>query len=433
MKNASQGLAALGLRRPVLIVVLNLLIMLAGIVSMFGVEVRELPDIDRPVVLVRAVYEGASPTTMDAEVTSKVEGAVARVSGVLRIQSSSEENNMRIRMEFSPDIDVNVAANDVREALGRITPQLPQNLDQLLVIKADDNARPVVQLAVYSNTLSVQDLATRVERDLVPAFVSIDGVADVPLNGNQPKVLRVLLDPPSLSRYGMAVTDVLSSLETMNLDVPAGSYLSGRQELLVRANASTVDTESIKAIPIKNGVRIRDVADVYYAPKSAESYSLLNGRTVVGMSVLRQAGGNTIAIADQVGQRVAQINAQSRDLQIIMIADDSVFIKGALQEVLLTLAIAVAVVLVVIALFLGQWTAVLIPAVTMPVSLVGTLAAIWLAGFSVNMLTLLALVLATGLIVDDAIVVLENIQRRRKLGESITIAAVLGTRQVFSQ
>lgn len=301
------------------------------------------------------------------------------------------------------------------------------------MIKADDNARPVVQLAVYSNTLSVQDLATRVERDLVPAFVSIDGVADVPLNGNQPKVLRVLLDPPSLSRYGMAVTDVLSSLETMNLDVPAGSYLSGRQELLVRANASTVDTESIKAIPIKNGVRIRDVADVYYAPKSAESYSLLNGRTVVGMSVLRQAGGNTIAIADQVGQRVAQINAQSRDLQIIMIADDSVFIKGALQEVLLTLAIAVAVVLVVIALFLGQWTAVLIPAVTMPVSLVGTLAAIWLAGFSVNMLTLLALVLATGLIVDDAIVVLENIQRRRKLGESITIAAVLGTRQVFSQ
>lgn len=431
MRSASEGLAALGLRRPVLIVVLNLLIMLAGIVSMFGVEVRELPDIDRPVVLVRAVYQGASPTTMDAEVTSKVEGAVARVSGVLRIQSSSEENNMRIRMEFSPDIDVNVAANDVREALGRITPQLPQNLDQLLVIKADDNARPVVQLAVYSNTLSVQDLATRVERDLVPAFVSIDGVADVPLNGNQPKVLRVLLDPASLSRYGMVVTDVLSSLETMNLDVPAGSYLSGGQELLVRANASTVDTESIKAIPIKNGVRIRDVADVYYAPKSAESYSLLNGRTVVGMGVLRQAGGNTIAIADQVGQRVAQINAQSRDLQIIMIADDSVFIKGALQEVLLTLAIAVAVVLVVIALFLGQWKAVLIPAVTMPVSLVGTLAAIWLAGFSVNMLTLLALVLATGLIVDDAIVVLENIQRRRKLGESITIASVLGTRQVF--
>ena len=166
MSRATDGLTALGLKRPVLIVVLNLLIMLAGIVSMFGVEVRELPDIDRPVVLVRAVYQGASPTTMDAEVTSKVEGAVARVSGVLRIQSSSEENNMRVRMEFSPDIDVNTAANDVREAISRITNQLPENLDQLLVIKADDDARPVVQLAVYSNTLAMQDLAERVERDL---------------------------------------------------------------------------------------------------------------------------------------------------------------------------------------------------------------------------------------------------------------------------
>lgn len=240
MSRATDGLTALGLKRPVLIVVLNLLIMLAGIVSMFGVEVRELPDIDRPVVVVRAVYQGASPTTMDAEVTAKVEGAVARVSGVLRIQSSSEENNMRVRMEFSPDIDVNTAANDVREAISRITNQLPENLDQLLVIKADDDARPVVQLAVYSNTLAMQDLAERVERDLVPAFVSIDGVADVPLNGNQPRVLRVLLDPAKMARYGMVATDVLSSLQTMNLDVPAGSYLSGKQELLVRADRKSV-------------------------------------------------------------------------------------------------------------------------------------------------------------------------------------------------
>ena len=416
MSRATDGLTALGLKRPVLVVVLNLLIMLAGIVSIFGVEVRELPDIDRPVVVVRAVYQGASPTTMDAEVTSKVEGAVARVSGVLRIQSSSEENNMRVRMEFSPDIDVNVAANDVREAVSRITNQLPENLDQLLVIKADDDARPVVQLAVYSNTLAIQDLAERVERDLVPAFVSIDGVADVPLNGSQPRVLRVLLDPAKLARYGMVATDVLSSLETMNLDVPAGSYLSGKQELLVRANASTIDTEAINSILIKNGVRVRDVAEVYYGPMSAESYSLLNGRAVIGMGVLRQAGGNTIAIASDVKKRMAQINAQSKDLQVIVISDDSVFIKGALQEVLMSLMFAVVVVLIVIAVFLGQWKAVLIPAVTMPVSLVGTLAAIWLAGFAVNMLTLLALVLATGLIVDDAIVVLENIQRRNKLG-----------------
>lgn len=430
MKSANEGLIALGLKRPVLVIVIHLLIILAGLVALFGLEVRELPDIDRPVVLVRAVYDGASPTTMDSEITSKIEGAVARVSGVLRIQSSSEENNMRIRMEFSPEVDVNVAANDVREAVSRVTRELPPGIDQLLVIKADDNARPIMQLAVLSNTLPVQDVTERVERDLVPMVIAIPGVADVPLNGNQPKVLRVLLDPLRLARYGLVVTDVLASLETTSLDVPAGSYEANQQELLVRANASTVTPRAVEQILIRNGVRIKDVADVFFAPQSAESYSLFNGRSVIGMGVLRQAGSNTVAIANELKARIADFNNQSQDLKVLVISDDSVFIQGALSEVLTTLLIAVAVVLLVIAVFLGQWRAVLIPAVTMPVSLIGTLAAMWLAGFSVNLLTLLALVLATGLIVDDAIVVLENIQRRRKLGESPSIAAIFGTRQV---
>lgn len=431
MIRSTSGLVALSLNRPVLIVVLNLLIMLAGLASLPGIQVRELPNIDRPVVVVRAVYQGASPSTMDAEVTSKVEGAMARVSGVLRIQSASEENNMRVRLEFSPDVDIHVAANDVREAVSRVTNRLPENLDQLLVIKADDNARPVVQLAVYSNSLPVQELALRVERDLVPVLISIDGVADVPLNGNQPRVLRVLLDPAKLAAYSMVATDVLDALESMNLDVPAGNFLSGGQELLVRANASTVELEAINSIEVKAGIRLQDVAEVFYGPRTAESYSLLNGRSVVGMGVLRQAGGNTIAIADEVKQRLEQINAQSRDLQVVVIADDSVFIKGALQEVLMSLLFAIAVVLLVIALFFGQWKAVLVPAVTMPISLIGTLAVIWILGFSINILTLLALVLATGLIVDDAIVVLENIQRRIKLGESSLVATLMGTDQVF--
>ncbi|HEX4843855.1 MAG TPA: efflux RND transporter permease subunit [Limnobacter sp.] len=427
----TSGLIALGLKRPILVIVMNLLIMLAGVASMLGVEVRELPDIDRPVVVVRAVYQGASPTTIDTEVTSKLEGAVARVSGVKRIQSSSEENNARVRLEFSADTDINVAANDVREAVSRIQRELPENLEQLLVIKADDDARPVVQLAAYSNTLPMEELALRVETNIAPTFVSIDGVADVPLNGSQPKVLRVLLDPSKLARFNLSATDVLDALQTLNLDIPAGSFLSNGQELLVRANASTVDVEAIKSIPLAARVRVEDVATVYYGPMSAESYSLLNGRSVVAMGVLRQAGGNTIAIAEEVKKRMLQFNAESDDIQLVLIADDSVFIEGALQEVVASLMVAVLVVLVVIALFLGQWRAVLIPAVTMPISLVGTLAAIWLAGFSINMLTLLALVLATGLIVDDAIVVLENIQRRRMLGESMTVAALLGTHQVF--
>lgn len=431
VEQASQGLTALGVRRPVLISVINLIILLAGLVSIRAVDVRELPDVDRPVISVRSVYEGASPATMDAEVTAKLEGAIARVSGVERIQSSSEENNMRMRAEFSPDVDLNQAASDVREAVARVERDLPDNLDQLLVIKADADARAILQVLASSTTLSEDALTERVERDIIPALISIPGVADVQLEGAQPRTLRIQIDPAKMAAYQLSIEQVIDPLRTMNFDIPAGSYESTDQELLVRANASTITTESVRAIEIVPEVFVRDIADVYFAPQLAESYSLLNGRPVVSMGLVRQAGANTIEISDLAKAKLEQMNQQFNDVKLSVQTDDSVFIKGALSEVLLTLVFAISVVLLVIGLFLGRLKAVLVPAVTMPVALIGTLAAIWLVGFSVNLLTLLALVLATGLIVDDAIVVLENIQRRRKQGLPAKAAAVLGTRQVF--
>lgn len=431
MRNMGDGLTELGVRRPVLISVMNLLIMLAGLGSLMGIDVRELPDVDRPIVSVRAIYEGASPETMDTEVTSILEGAVARVSGVKNIESSSEENNMRLHVEFQPEVDLNDAASDVREAVSRIERELPEDIDQLVVLKADDDANAIVQIAAYSDSLSKQALAKRIEKDVSPELLSIAGVADVQLNGDQPRVLRVLLDPARMAGFRLSASEVVEVLRQARFDVPAGSYESNDQELIVRAYASVVEPEKVERLHIRDTIRVGDVGTVFYSPMEAEDYSLLNGRMVIGLGVVRQAGANTIAISDEVTRRVERINERFRDFTLSIISDDSIYIRGALKEVLLTLALAILIVLVVIALFLGQWRAVLVPAVTMPISLVGTLASIWLLGFSINLLTLLALVLATGLIVDDAIVVLENIQRLRSQGHENMAAAVLGTRQVF--
>ena len=431
MRNMGDGLTELGVRRPVLISVMNLLIMLAGLGSLMGIDVRELPDVDRPIVSVRAIYEGASPETMDTEVTSILEGAVARVSGVKNIESSSEENNMRLHVEFQPEVDLNNAASDVREAVSRIERELPEDIDQLVVLKADDDANAIVQIAAYSDSLSKQALAKRIEKDVSPELLSIAGVADVQLNGDQPRVLRVLLDPARMAGFRLSASEVVEVLRQARFDVPAGSYESSDQELIVRAYASVVEPEEVERLHSRDSIRVGDVGTVFYSPMEAEDYSLLNGRMVIGLGVVRQAGANTIAISDEVTRRVERINERFRDFTLSIISDDSIYIRGALKEVLLTLVLAILIVLVVIALFLGQWRAVLVPAVTMPISLVGTLASIWLLGFSINLLTLLALVLATGLIVDDAIVVLENIQRLRSRGHENMAAAVLGTRQVF--
>ncbi|CAE7189933.1 nolG [Symbiodinium microadriaticum] len=417
--------------RPMLIAVANLLIMLAGLSALMGVEVRELPDIDRPVVTVRAIFPGASPETMDQEVTRQIEAAVARVSGVKSIRAASEENNMRLSAEFEPGTDINAVANDVREAVARVQRQLPDNVDDVLVIKADEDASDIISLGVLSNVLPVDRLAERVEKIIAPQLMSIDGVADVQLRGHQPRTLRVLIDPARLATYQIAISEVVEAIRNIHFDVPAGNYESDGQELIVRSLATVTDPDDLKALAIRDTIRLGDIADVFFAPAPAEDFALLNNRPVIGVGIVRQAGSNTIEISTEARKRIAAINERAKDFEVIITSDDAVYISGALREVGVTLVFAGSIVLLMIAIFLGQARATLIPAVTMPVALIGTLAAIWLLGFSINLLTLLALVLATGLIVDDAIVVLENIQRLRAMGHEKMAAAVLGTRQVF--
>jgi len=421
----------LSIRRPTLIVVMNLLIVIAGMSAMFGVEIRELPDIDRPIVMVRAFFDGASPETMDAEVTSVIEGAVARVSGVKTINSASEENNARVRAEFGLQTDLDVAANDVREAVSRIKRRLPEGVEDVTVVKADTDASPIIRLALVSERLPQEALTRLAEDDVTAELSAIPGVATVQLFGNQERVLRVVVEPMRLARYGLSIDDVASALRSTSLDVPVGSFKSDNQLLLVRADASIWRPSDIEALELRTDIKLGDVARAYYGPAEAESYSLLNGRKVIGLGIIRRAQSNTIAISDGVDKAIARLNRRLDDAKIVKVSDDAQFIRGSVREVVTSLAIAVGVVFAVIFLFMGSFRATLIPAVAIPVALIGTIAAIWLIGFSINILTLLALVLATGMIVDDAVVVIENVHRHRTLGLKPLAAAVVGTRQVF--
>lgn len=431
MTGAPRGLPALGIRRPVLVAVINLIIAIAGIAALRGVEVRELPDVDRPRITVSATFPGAAPETMDAEVTREIEGAVARVAGVRRISASSEESSTRVVVEFSADADLDSAAADVREAVSRVERSLPDNVDRVNVIKADQDASPVVRVAARGSGLSLDALTRRVETDIIPALVSLPGVADVRLYGDRQRQLRVAVDPLRLSAHGLAVADLITRLEDTDLDIPAGSFRDSPLELRVRANATVGTPARIEALEVEPGLRLGDVARVFFSPADARSRVQLNGEPILGLGIVRQAQSNTLEISTAAEAAIEELNRRYDDVDLVKTSDDAVFIRGAISEVLITLIAATLIVVATIWLFIGSARATLIPAITIPLALTGTIAAIWLLGFSINLLTLLALVLATGLVVDDAIVVLENIQRRQRMGLSAGAAALLGTHQVF--
>lgn len=431
MMPPGSGLPGLSVRRPLLAAVLNLLIVIAGLAAILGVEVRELPDVDRPIVSVRANLPGAAPETIDAEVTSIIEGAVARVSGVREIESSSEENNARLRIEFNPGVDLDVAASDVREAVSRVQRQLPERVENLFVTKADDEGQPVLTIAVVSDAYSEEELTRIIESDIIPEFLAIDGVATVGEFGTRLRQMRVVIDPLRLSRFGLTVNDVAASLRQAPFDVPVGSFRSVNQELIVRAEATAATPELVKDIIIRDNTRIGDVAEVTLGPADADNLLRLNGRPVIGLGIIRQAQSNTIQISTAAKEKIAALNERFDDIELIVQSDDAVFIQASVKEVVTSLAITVLIVVATIWLFLGSAKATLVPTVAIPVSLIGTLAGIWLMGFSINLLTLLALVLATGLIVDDAIVVLENIQRKQSMDIRRRAAAMIGGQQVF--
>ena len=421
----------LAVKRPLLIGVLNLLIVIAGIAALMGVEVRELPNVDRPIVSVTANLPGAAPETMDSEVTSILEDAVARVSGVRQISASSEENNSRIRVEFNPGVDLDIAASDVREAVSRVTRELPERTEQVTVTKADQDAQPIMILAVLSDEYDQATLTQIVENDIVPELLAAEGVASIEQFGTRARQMRVSVDPARLNRFGLTLSDVASALQNAPYDVPVGSFRSEAQELVVRAEASATDPSQIENVIISGTVRVGDVAQAGFAPANATNFVRLDGRPIIGLGVVRQASSNTIEISSSITDGIERLNERFDGITVEVVSDDAEFIRISVREVLITLGFTIAVVVGTMLLFFRAWRPTVVPSATIPVALVGVIAGIWMMGFSINLLTLLALVLATGLIVDDAIVVLENAQRLQNKGLGRRAAAVVGTRQVF--
>jgi len=426
------GIVALFVARPVLTIVLNLLIIVAGLAAVLAVEVRELPSVESPIITVSTDYDGASPETVDREITATIENAAGRVPGIASIASSSDFGDSRVTVEFATGTDLDTAASDLRDAIGRVARDLPDEADDPRIVKADADAQPVMRLAATSDTLSAEELTLVVEDRIVDRLTAIDGVADLQVYGDREQVFRIDVDQARLASRGLSVADLSAALSSAAFDTPAGTLDGATQTLSVRARADIATVAGFEALAIDGNTRLGDIAAVSLGADIGSTTLRANGSTGVGMGVVRQAGSSTLAISARVREVVASLNGSLPDeVSLRVTSDDATFISGSIVEVLKSLAIAIAIVVCVIFVFLRDWRATAIPAIALPVALIGTVAGLWLVGFSINILTLLALVLATGMVVDDAIVVLENIVRRRREGLGARAAAVLGTREVF--
>lgn len=432
LRNVARSGIALFVRRPVLAFVFSALIVIAGLAGLFSVEVRELPNVDRPVVTITTQFSGAGPETIDREITSRIEGGVGRVAGVQNISSSSRFGRSQVVAEFSDSTDIDVAATDIRDAIGRIRNALPDGVGEPRIIKADSDSDAVMRIGVTSRTRSVQDL-TRLVEDLVEdRLISAPGVADLQVFGARDAIFRVDIDMLELAARGLSLTDVRAALRNVSFDVPAGALSNERQSIQVRTTANVQTPEAFEALVLRDNVRLGQVASVTLGPAPGETILRANGETGIGLGIIRQAQSNTLDISRNVSAIVDELqDILPDDVRIFVTSDEATFVGGAIIEVMKTLTLALLIVVATIFLFLRDARATLVPAVTLPIALIGTVAAVYLVGFSVNILTLLALVLATGMVVDDAIVVLENIVRRRAQGMGARAAAVLGTRQVF--
>lgn len=425
------GFADTFVARPILGLVLNLLIIIAGLTALGSVDIREMPDVDRPVLSVRTNYNGAVASTVDTEVTQVLEDALSALDGMSYIESTSSSGSSRITIDLSDGTDVDVAANEAREIVSNTLRSLPEDIDDPSVKKSDSNADAIIRLALLGEA-SFDELTQIAEGVVYERLSLIDGIAEVTVQGNRANEFRVAVNIPSLLSRGLTIFDVSNALKQLRDDTALGSLSTESQSLSLRVGKEDVTVETINQLPINDTTQVADVAFVQLIPEDTSVYTRVNGETAVSLDITRQSVGNTLEISRDVNVAVKDLRNQLPDgVQLVVTSDDGIFIEGSINEVVKSILQATGIVIAVIFLFLRSPRATLIPAVTIPVALIGTLAAIWLTGFSVNTISLLALVLATGMVVDDAIVVIENIVRKRKSGMGAFAAAASGTNEVF--
>jgi multidrug efflux pump len=430
-------LSDVSVKRPVLASVLSLLLLAFGLVAFDRLPLREYPDIDPPVVSIETTYPGASAAVVESRITEVIEERIAGVEGIEFIESVSEDGESNITIEFAVGRDVEAAANDIRDRVSRIADNLPVEADPPEIQKVDANDDVIMWLNLAGEGMTVPELTDYAERYLVDRFSVLDGVARVRVGGGQSYAMRVWLDRKALAARGLTVNDIEQALRQQNVELPAGSVESETRQFTVRVERAFRSVDDFAGLVIGRGsngylVRLADVARVELGVEELRTFFRGNGVPMVGIGIVRQSTANIIDVARAAKAEMDEVNRILPDgIALRQSYDTSVFVENAISEVYKTLGIAIVLVVLVIYLFLGSMRAMLVPAVTVPVSIVATFLVLYALGFSVNLFTLLALVLAIGLVVDDAIVVLENIVRRmHEYGEPPLLAAYRGARQV---
>jgi multidrug efflux pump len=427
-------LSDLSVRRPVACVVLSLLIVTVGLLSFRGLPVREYPNIDAPVVSVTTRYPGAAAEVVETQITDPLEEQLSAIEGVRLMRSDSTEERSTITLEFNLGRDVDAAANDVRDRVGRALERLPAEVYPPEVAKADADDDPVIVLSFNSTRYTRLELSEMADRIAVQRLQTIPGVSQVELRGRR-YAMRLWVDAERLAAQGLTVGDVESALRAQNVDVPSGRIESVGREFPVRLDGSMKEVSDFEnlVVAVRAGyqVKFRDIGRVELGAGEYRSDIRFNGRNNVAVRVLRQSQANLLAVAGGVKSMIPEIKRNlPDDVNVEVSYDTSLFVERSVLEVYRTLAEACVLVVLTIFVFLRDWRATAVPLVAIPVSLIGAFAAMAWLGFSLNLLTLLALVLAVGLVVDDAIVMLENIYRRIEAGEEPVRAAVLGARQM---
>jgi multidrug efflux pump len=429
------SLSDISIRRPVFATVISLILMVLGIIAFTRLPLRELPDIDAPVVSIDTGYTGASAAVVESRVTQLLEDAVSGIEGVDLLQSNSRNGRSSITIEFNQSREIESAANDVRDAVSRVVDRLPEEADAPQVSKQSADADVIMWLNFTSPKRGTLELTDYAERYLVDRFSSLPGVAQVRIAGGQRYALRITVNAKALAARNLTVTDIENALRRENVELPAGRLESQTRDFILRVSRAYEGPADFQDLVLSSKgnerVLLRDVAVVAKESSERRAWFRGNGQLQVGLGIIKTSTSNALDVSNEVKAQVEEINKRlPADMKMGLTYDSTVFIDDAVKQVYKTLFEAIVLVLLVIWLFLGSARSALVPAVTVPVCLIAAFIGLWIFGYSINLLTLLALILAIGLVVDDAIVVLENCQRRVDLGEPALLAAQRGTKQV---
>ena len=428
-------LSDISIKRPVFASVISLMLVVLGMAAFFKLPVREYPAIDPPIVSVTTVYRGAPNEVVESRVTEIIESAISGIEGIRTITSQSREERSNVVIEFQVGRDVADAAADVRDRVARVISRLPDGVDTPVIAKVDSDARAIVWFTLFSDRLSQLELTDFARRNIVDRVSIVPGVASVSVSGERRYSMRIWIDRQALAARNLTVEEVEQAIRRQNVELPSGRIESTQREFTVKTDSRLATPAQFAAVVVANRggtqIRLGEVARVEVAPEDTRSELRANGKTAIGVGILRQSTGNTLSVAEGAKAEMERIRPSFPEgVDYLIGYDESIFIKQSIFEVADALLIGMALVIGVIFLFLRTVRATIIPSVAIPVSIIASCIVLAALGFSINVLTLLALVLAIGIVVDDAIVVLENIHRRIEAGEPTLLAAVRGARQI---